>query len=196
MSYPDKPSAKRWTGGDRRAGTDPAGGDAPVPSAARAPSTAWAGYAAAAWAFVFAAVSVYWAAGGTAGVNTLGGDIGALAANPPPGFVALLWAIAVLKVLGGLLALALVQPWGRALSRRLLRAVAGAGGVGLLLYGVIPGVVNGLMLAGVLHLSASAHWTAAEWTTLRWHVLLWDPWWALGGILFVAAARSDGRRDR
>ncbi len=39
-------------------------------SPATARSAVWAGYAACAWAFVFAALSFYWAAGGTAGVNT------------------------------------------------------------------------------------------------------------------------------
>lgn len=37
------------------------------------PRTAtWAGYAASVWAFVFAAISFYWAVGGTAGGSTIG----------------------------------------------------------------------------------------------------------------------------
>ena len=157
---------------------------------ARASSTArpWspdgAAYAACAWAVVFAAASFYWAAGGTVGEDTVGGVITRL-----PGIVALLWVTGALKVIGALLALALVRPWGRVLPRWLLLTLSWAGGVGLTAYGAIPLVVNGLMVAGVLHVPGPVDWTA-----MRWHVFLWDPWWLLGGLLFVAAAWSYQRR--
>ncbi len=126
---------------------------------ARASSTArpWspdgAAYAACAWAVVFAAASFYWAAGGTVGEDTVGGVITRL-----PGIVALLWVTGALKVIGALLALALVRPWGRVLPRWLLLTLSWAGGVGLTAYGAIPLVVNGLMVAGVLHVPGPVDW--------------------------------------
>ena len=155
-------------------------------STARPWSTDGAAYAACAWAVVFAAASFYWAAGGTAGEDTVGGVITRL-----PGIVALLWVTGALKVIGALLALALVRPWGRVLPRWLLLTLSWAGGVGLTAYGAIPLVVNGLMVAGVLHGPGPV-----DWTLMRWHVFLWDPWWLLGGLLFVAAAWSYQRRTQ
>lgn len=150
-------------------------------------STAWAGYTASAWAFVFAATSFYWAAGGTAGVDTVGPAITNLAHDPA--FIAALWAIGVVKALGGLLALALVQPWGRFLPRRALLTAAWGGGILMVLYGAASWVQEGLMLAGVIPIPSGLGHTAA-----LWHVVLWDPWWLLGGILFVAAAWFYGLR--
>lgn len=161
-------------------------GVAPAVPTARSRSTSWAAYAACAWCIVFAAMSGYWAAGGTLGTDTISGEIKQL-----PGIVALLWVICVVKLIGGLIALALARPWARALPRRLLLTVAWAAGVGMTLYGGIPLIVNALMLAGLLHVPGPVDWTA-----IRWHTLLWDPWWLLGGVLFSAAAWSYQRCSR
>ncbi len=151
----------------------------------------WAGYAGCAWALAFAAMSFYWAAGGLLGIETQGHAIkdAALALRRDPQFVALVWSTGAAKVLGALLALALVQPWGQALPRRLLLIPAWIGGVGMVAYGGIPLVVNGLMLTGLLRVPGPVDWVA-----IRWHFLLWDPWWTAGGALFVAAAWSYQRR--
>jgi hypothetical protein len=92
----------------------------------------------------------------------------------------------VVKALGGLVALALVQPWGRRLPRWFLCAAAWGGGLALL-YGAASLVQHALMLAGVIAVPAGLGRTAA-----RWHLLLWDPWWILGGVLFVATAWLSG----
>jgi hypothetical protein len=86
-------------------------------------STAWAAYAAGAWAAVFAALSFYWAAGGTAGAATIGPAIAEPVLARDPTWVAILWGTGALKLLGGLLALALVRPWGRLMPRRPLLVV-------------------------------------------------------------------------
>ena len=75
------------------------------------PRTTWPAYAAASVAAVFALVSLYWAAGGMAGMGTLGGEIERLGRARDPELVAATWAATVLKVIGALLALALVRPW-------------------------------------------------------------------------------------
>lgn len=60
-----------------------------------------AGYWAAAWAFTFAAVSFYWAAGGDVGLTTLARELRDEARQRHAGFVTLLWATGGLKVLAG-----------------------------------------------------------------------------------------------
>lgn len=151
--------------------------------------TAWAAYAAGAWAFAFAALSFYWAAGGTAGADTIGDIIKGRPLARDPGFVAILWATGALKALAGLLALALVRPWGRLIPHwTLLTATWGTGAL-LTLYGGANLAVRGLMAVGVMSTPASMRSVAA-----RWHLVLWDPWWLLGGILFLAAAWGYSRR--
>jgi hypothetical protein len=169
--------------GSRGDGPD---GEAGAASAARLRPGSWAAYAACAWVCVFAAMSFYWAAGGSLGADTIGGSIQRLGQARDPGFVALLWGIGVVKALGGLLALALVRPWGRAVPRRLLLIAAWAAGLGMAAYGALQLLVTGgavaLMLAGILSTDG------VNWAAIRWHVLLWDPWWLLGGVLFIMAS--------
>lgn len=62
----------------------PARSEAPAAPALR--RTAWAGYAACVWALLFAAISFYWAAGGTAGSDPIGPAITSMRHDPalPP----------------------------------------------------------------------------------------------------------------
>jgi Protein of unknown function (DUF3995) len=156
---------------------------------ARARYATWAAYAACAWAFAFAALSFYWAAGGTAGAETIGEAVTKPVLAREPGWIALLWATGALKALGGLLALALVQPWGRVIPRWMRLTAAWGAGALMFLYGGASMVQFSLMSAGVLSVPASVGTTA-----VRWHLLLWEPWWMLGGLLFMAAAWLAGRR--
>ena len=153
----------------------------------------WAGFAACVWSLVFAAMSFYWAAGGTIGIETQAEPIQSAARNPDARFVALLWATGMLKVAGAVVALALVQRWGRIIPRRMLLAAGWIAGVGMLLYGgvnfVVGAVVALLRAIDVLETPAD---TAAFW----WHLLLWDPWWMVGGVLFSLAAWTYQRRSR
>ena len=71
--------------------------------------TAWAGYAACALALLHAAVSFYWASGSTAGLSTVGGKLEEMDRSGSPTLAALVWGVGALKVLAGLLALALVM---------------------------------------------------------------------------------------
>ncbi|MQA82663.1 MAG: DUF3995 domain-containing protein [Streptosporangiales bacterium] len=142
----------------------------------------WAAHAAALWAFAFATMSFYWAAGGTFGVNTLSNTIEGLAGQNA-WFTAVVWVTGALKAAGGMLALALVRPWGERLPRRLLLiATAGAGGV-MALYALANLGARAIQAIGLIPTPASMH-TAAAW----WHLLLWDPWFLAGGVLFLLAA--------
>ncbi len=149
----------------------------------------WAAYAAAACAFLFAAVSFYWAVGGTAGLDTLGGRIEELARARDPGMIALGWITGALKVFGGLLALALVRPWGRWFPRWMLLISAWGASAILALYGGVLVVSATLVVIGVVRPTVPVDWTA-----LRWHLALWDSWFLVWGILLGLAARHYARQ--
>jgi hypothetical protein len=146
-------------------------------------------YAAAVLAFGYALVSLYWAAGGDGLISTVGGYVEQFArrGGAVPVLVAL--AAAVAKVAGGVLALALVRPWGRVVPRRwLLIGSAGVSAV-LVVYGGLNVAAGALALAGVIHPAGSANRTA-----LRWHVGVWDLWFLLWGILLALATVGYWRR--
>jgi hypothetical protein len=155
------------------------------------PRTTWAAYAACALALLSAIPSFYWAAGGTSGLDTVGGAIEELARARDPAGVALGVGAGVLKVAGAVLALALVRPWGRRVPRRLLSGVAWAASVVLTLYGGLLVAVGALVLAGVIRPAGPVDRTA-----LRWHVLLWDLWFLIWGLLLGLAAWHYGRQSR
>ena len=150
--------------------------------------TTWPAFAAATVAAVFALVSLYWAAGGMAGMGTLGGEIERLGRARDPELVAATWVAAVLKALGALLALALVRPWGRRLPRRLLLVTAWAGAVVLTVYGVLQTAAVALIYFGV-----SDDTQELSRGALRWRMLLWEPWFLVWGLLLGLAAWHYGR---
>jgi hypothetical protein len=134
--------------------------------------------AAAVLAFGSALVSAYWTAGGTALLDTVGGALERLAREPGAAGVALGATTVLLKVAGGLLALALL----RRSVPRVVEWAALAAGVGLALYGGALVAVGALALTGALG-------EPADPRALRWHVLLWDPWFLVWGVLLVLAVR-------
>ncbi len=147
----------------------------------------WPAYAAAAWAFAFAALSLFWAAGGSTGLHPL--------ESLPPATAALVNVpAAAAKVLLGVLALAAVSPRAAVrVPRRLLVAATWTAGVGLLGYGLFGLGGNGLVLAGVVDIGQPV----SRW--YRYYLLIWDPYFVLGGILFTTVAlsyRLPGRRTR
>jgi hypothetical protein len=174
---------------------DPPSAHQPAPSTGSR-ATAWAAYAACALALLYAVPSFYWALGGTAGLDTVGGAIEELGRSRDPAGVALGIGAGVLKVAGALLALALVRPWGRVIPRRLLLGAAWAASVVLTAYGGLLVVVGALVLTGFISPAGPVDRTA-----LRWHVLLWDLWFLVWGLLLGVAAwgygaESDSRGAR
>lgn len=149
----------------------------------------WAGRAAFAWAVIFALMSLYWAAGGRVGGATLGVEIDRLAHERDASFVAGLWAAFALKAAAAVLALALVQPWGRRLPRRLVLVLGTATGIGITLYAAANLVQHALMASAAIG-TPDALGTQA----LRWHLALWDPFWLVGGLLFLLATIWAARR--
>jgi hypothetical protein len=157
----------------------------------RSHPTAWAAYAACALAWLSAVPSFYWALGGTAGLDTVGGAIEQLARTRDPAGIALGLGAGVLKVAGGLLALALVRPWGQAIPGRLLGGVAWAASVVLTGYGGLLVAVGALVLGGLISPAGPIDRTA-----LRWHVFLWDLWFLVWGLLLGVAGWQYGRESR
>jgi len=52
------------------------------------------------------------------------------------------------------------------------------------IYGAASLVQHALMVIGATPTPLALGSEAA-----RWHLVLWDPWWIIGGVLFVLAAR-------
>lgn len=168
---------------------------APPGSGRGAPVRAWPAHAAAAWAALFAAQSLASAiavmCGSAFGADEVGRDIADMARAGDPGFVVTLWVAAAGKALAGALALAPVRPYGRRLPRRPLVLAIYAAGALLLLYGVVNLVEHVLMRTGATAIPAGLGGHA-----LPWHLWLWDPYWILGGVLFLLAARATARAGR
>jgi hypothetical protein len=140
--------------------------------------------AACTWAFLFAALSFFWAAGGRTGLQPL---------EQPPASSQMVWLVAdlgagILKIGAGLLALALVRTGGHGRIHRMLLVAAWIGGVGLCLYGGLGLVSDVLHVAGIINDPATRKW-------FFWYLVLWDPWFVLGGVLFVATAWFTHRSD-
>ncbi len=149
-------------------------------------------YAACAWALGHAAMTTYWALGGTVGLGLLSEGVRQQAAARRPGFVAVLWGVVALKVLAGLFALALVRREGERLPRWLRLTAAWGTGVLLTAYAA-AGLGLGVLVQTEI-LSAADQPDPA----LKWYLGVWYPLWLLGGLLFLAAAwsatiRREGR---
>jgi hypothetical protein len=148
-----------------------------------------AAYAAAIVAFGYAAITLYWALGGHALSSTVGGDVSQFAERGGAAAVLVALADTVLKVAGGVMALALVLPWGRVIRRGWLLIASAGASVLLVAYGGLYVLVGALVLSGVIHPGGNVDRTA-----LRWHVGVWDLWFLVWGILLALATVSYARR--
>jgi hypothetical protein len=110
------------------------------------------------------------------------------------------WLIApgVLCAAAAVIALALIQPWGRVIPRRLLLLLAWFGGVLLILktlYGAsvqvlaVVGVITWQRMQILIGAPASQAPTAQESVQATlWNFLVWNLWFLLGGVLFCVLA--------
>ncbi len=147
------------------------------------------GYAACGCALLFAAVSFYWGLGGTFGLDTVGQEAVELSASGDPAILLALWLVGLLKVAGGLLALALVQPWGLRVFRRGVLLLAGWGGATLLvIYGGTQIGLQLLVLTGVIPVPDEM-----DWRGFYGHLYLWAPWFVVWGVLLGATTLSFAR---
>jgi hypothetical protein len=154
----------------------------------KAPAHAWPAYAACGWGLVFAGISFYWGSGGHGLLDTIGGAIERSALAGDPAIYAAVWVTGVLKVVGAVLALALVRPWARRLPRRAVLLLGWVAAVGTTLYGGVLELTNALAITHVLKPS-----TPIEWKPLWWHFGVWDLSFFVWGLLFALALREFRR---
>ena len=148
-------------------------------------SRSW-GYAAAAWALLFAALHLFWALGGSLGLAEAAGRT--LADERPAWFVLVgLYGVALLLVAAAGLGVLLARGPTTGGTGRVL-FVLGAGVAAVLLLRAIG--VELLLLTdpgyGGGDISPAQRW---------WSLVLWNPWFLLGGISFgLAAVAAHGSR--
>lgn len=142
---------------------------------------------AAAWCAVFAAVHLFWAVGGKAGLASSAGR--ELAGRRPVSFVVFgLFGVAVLLLAG----IALVMVTSGLIGAERLSRVAGlvAAVVGAAL------VIRGVTLEVLLATGAGGLRATVGPLETRWSLALWNPWFAFGGALFLWTALRARRRVR
>lgn len=148
----------------------------------------WPVYAAIGWTVLFAGMSFYWAMGGMLGTRSLGGAIYEKALHPDPSFRLVVWATGFVKLAGvlplaGLLAAGIGPALRKGLS--LLCVIAG---VLMALYGSANVVTIALAAFGVLDFDLETY-------AIVWRLAFWEPFWVLGGILYVVAGRRGKRGE-
>jgi hypothetical protein len=145
----------------------------------------WIGYIAGGLILAHATLSVYWAAGGTAGWGLLSEGIRAEGEAREAWFVALLWGIAALKSTVAFAALVLAGGWKLPVPRWLVLLAVWGTGVILTLYGTF--MIGMMLLTGfVLEIGEreSAFWA---------YLLLWAPLWLLIGVTFLLTGLASIR---
>ena len=151
-----------------------------------------------AWAVVFVALHGYWELGGRVGFGDQTDPL-PLTTSSVAGWAFTL-VVAVMFIAGLVVPLALIQGWGRTISRRLLLALMWIGAVVLTARGGL-GLLDGLLHAlgpggGITGMSyqqtlGSAHPTAYT----LWSSAAIDLIFLVGGLLFTRAARLTGLRS-
>ncbi len=141
-------------------------------------------YVAACLATLSAAVSVYWALGGTALLDTVGGTIERMARRRDAGALALIAVVVAAKLVAAAIAMAATR-WPPTLrAGRLVGLGNRLIGLGLTLYGGVLVIAGALVLTGGIHSDASTDRHA-----LRWHVACWDLWFFVWGVAQLRSAR-------
>lgn len=163
--------------------------DGETASPTRSWSSIWAGYAASVWALVFALLSFYWALGGTAGLESVSPTTVEFVRTGSSVAVATVLATGILKLLGGVFALALVRPWGGKFPRRGLLVSGYAGAIVLAVHGADFLLRGALWQLGFLSVPETV-----DSAVITGYTFLWGPWWLLGGLLFGVATWNYSRQ--
>ncbi len=150
----------------------------------RPPIRNTAAYVAGCLATLSALVSAYWALGGSALIDTVGGAVARMARHRDAAAMVTIAAVVVAKLAAAVLVMATTR-WPPSL--RIGRIVGVANrlvGIGLTLYGGLLVIAGALVLTGGIHSDASTDRHA-----LRWHVGVWDLWFFVWGVFTMRAAR-------
>ncbi|MGI8695900.1 MAG: DUF3995 domain-containing protein [Mycobacteriales bacterium] len=138
-----------------------------------------------------AAVSGYWATGGTGLLDTVGGVFERAGRNGGAKTTTLLWVVVAVKVLAAVLPVLVLRPSPGPMWQRLGWALAWVEAAILTVYGLVLTTTGLLVQAGVLRTARDADHRA-----LAWHAYLWDPWFLVWGLLVIAALLCGGPRRR
>lgn len=147
-------------------------------------NVAGVGYVAAAWFVLFALLHIFWAAGGDLGLaSSAGAD---LAAHRPAAFVLFgLWGVALVLLAGAAFSIGLARRRPGGILRRGMLILGWAGGIALL--------VRGLLLELVLLTGFGGVASAVGPLETRWSLVLWNPWFIAGGLALILATRRFQR---
>jgi hypothetical protein len=163
--------------------THAAGADIPASATTRRGTLpALAGLAA---GLAYAAISLYWAAGGRRLLSTVGISPSQPGQAGHPAALAAAWGAAAVKAAAALLPLLATGAWPRTANgrlRRLARVLTWIEAAILTGYGLVPTATGLLVQAGVIN--AAAH---PDHLALTWHAYLWDPWFLIWGIFVLLA---------
>lgn len=160
-----------------------------VPGDRPKPGTGWA-VAAFVVGALFAVVSLYWAVGGSALLDTVGGALEAQGRAGNPALIAVVWVSVALKLVAAVVGVVVVRRWFPGLIGRLAVVVAWTAAVILTAYGGLLTVGGLLVVSGVIHASPDADLRA-----IRWHAFLWDPWFLIWGVLLSVALIQARQRS-
>lgn len=163
-------------------------GPSNMPADEVGPAVRSAAWSALAVGLLYVAVSAYWALGGTAGLNTIGGELEEMARAIEPLVVVAIWVVVAGKIVGAALAVMLLRAGSRS-WRRLLLVVTWIAGCVLALYGGVLVAGQALVVTGVIQASPDADWTA-----IYSRLYLWDPWFLLWGLLLLIVAIGATQR--
>jgi hypothetical protein len=153
----------------------------------RTRSTAWAGYAAFAWATAYAI--------GVRGYQGLGGTVGLAGTFEDPAGMrraSLAAGAGILHV--GLGSLAFVRPWGLRLPRWLVIVPALLGSAYAASHALTAYVTKPLDAAGVIHLRFEGWAHRNETAQFLWDLLFYEPWFLGLGVLVTLGALHHHRR--
>jgi hypothetical protein len=126
----------------------------------------------------YAAISAYWALGGSGLLDTVGGVFERAGRSGGASIAIVLWTVVVVKLVAAVLPLLVVaRPLHRGL-RRALRVLAWVEATILTGYGLVLTGGGLLVQAGMIRAGSGADHRA-----LAWHAYLWDPWFLLWGLL-------------
>lgn len=139
---------------------------------------------------LFAAVSVYWGAGGTRLLDTVAVSLERQARAGETGIFVALWAAVVLKIAAAVLPVLALRRMALTTRDRIVSVLAWTAATFLTVYGLLQTAVAQLLSADVIHAPATV-----DDRRLAWQAFVWDPWFLIWGLLAVAAL-LHGRRRR
>jgi Protein of unknown function (DUF3995) len=140
----------------------------------------WAARAALVVALAYAAISAYWALGGTWLLTTVGASL--TTNHRSIMLTSVVWAAVALKAAGALVPLLACLPPRRSTWHPVLRVCAWAEGALIALYGFVFTSVELMAEVGMIHPGKTTDRRA-----LAWHAYLWDPWFLIWGLLVITA---------